>query len=202
MNPIEEFIMELAKQKNTSKIANPYLNDDLADNLRVYLTHMNKTQGKRVLLVGEAPGYKGCKMTGIPFTSGRVFEKIDHPLLKQIRPKLKISQLEAENTASIVWSYLSTRKSVPLFWNSFPFHPHPKGHVNKNRAPNAEEIKLGRDYLKKLYALYQPDRVAGIGHKGVECAKKSFPDEKIVYIRHPSYGGKSDFIWGMNNIIE
>jgi len=24
----------------------------------------------KILIVGEAPGYKGCRITGIPFTSG------------------------------------------------------------------------------------------------------------------------------------
>lgn len=201
MDLIDEFIAELANQKNTATMNNPYLNADIADNLRVYLTQMSKAKGKRMLLVGEAPGYKGCKITGIPFTSGRIFEKVNHPFLKKIGRQLTFNKIESENTATIVWSYLSSKRRVPLFWNSFPFHPHPKDNVNKNRAPSVEEVKLGSHYLKKLHTIYQPDTVAGIGHKGVECAKKSFPNENIIYIRHPSYGGKLDFIDGMNKII-
>ncbi len=201
MSSIEEFIAELTKQKNTSTVTNPYLNQDIADNLRLYLNAMNKMEGKRVLLVGEAPGYKGCKITGIPFTSGKAFERFDHPLLKEIGSRLKLSKIESENTATIVWEYLSRKKDTPLFWNSFPFHPHPNGNENKNRAPTSGEVEIGINYLKKLRLIYKPEVVAGIGEKGVKCAKKAFPNETIVYIRHPSFGGKSEFIDGMDKII-
>jgi hypothetical protein len=83
MSLIEEFITELVRHKNTATVCNPYLNQNIADNLRLYLDAMIKMKGKRVLLVGEAPGYKGCKITGIPFTSGKAFERFDHPLLKE-----------------------------------------------------------------------------------------------------------------------
>mgnify|MGYP003635975488 CR=1 FL=1 len=201
MSSIEEFVTELTKQKNTSTISNPYLNQDIADNLRLYLGAMIKMEGKRVLLVGEAPGYKGCKITGIPFTSGKAFERFDHPLLKEIGSQLKLTKIESENTATIVWEYLSKKNDTPLFWNSFPFHPHPKDNENKNRAPTSGEVELGINHLKRLHSIYKPEVVAGIGGKGVECAKKAFPKENIVYIRHPSFGGKSEFIDGMDKII-
>lgn len=201
MSLIGEFITELVMQKNTATVSNPYLNQNIADNLRLYLNAMVKMEGKRILLVGEAPGYNGCKTTGIPFTSGKAFERFDHPLLKDIGRQIKLSKIESENTATIVWEYLSKKATTPLFWNSFPFHPHPKGNENKNRAPTSEEVEIGIDHLKRLHSLYKPDVVAGIGGKGVECAKKAFSKENIVYIRHPSFGGKSEFIAGMDKII-
>lgn len=201
MSLIEEFITELVMHKNTATVSNPYLDQNIADNLRLYLNAMIKMEGKRILLVGEAPGYKGCKITGIPFTSGKAFERFDHPLLKDIGSQLKLSKIESENTATIVWEYLSKKACTPLFWNSFPFHPHPKGNENKNRAPTSEEVKIGIAHLKRLHSIYKPDVIAGVGGKGVECAKKSFPKDNIVYIRHPSFGGKSEFIAGMDKII-
>lgn len=201
MSSIEEFIIELTKQKNTATVTNPYLSQDVADNLRLYLNAMIKMEGKRILLVGEAPGYKGCKITGIPFTSGKVFERFDHPLLKEIGSQLKLTKIEPENTATIVWEYLSMKNDTPLFWNSFPFHPHPEGNENKNRAPTSEEVEIGITHFKRLHSIYKPDVVAGIGGKGVKCAEKAFPKENILYIRHPSFGGKSEFIEGMDKII-
>lgn len=201
MNSIEEFITELTKQPNSSTVCNPYLNQDVADNLRLYLSAMLQVEGKRVLLVGEASGYKGCKITGIPFTSGKAFEKFNHPLLKTIGSHLKLVKVESENTATIVWEYLSKKSVTPLFWNAFPFHPHPNGNEHKNRAPTGEEIEIGIKHLRKLHSIYRPEVVAGIGSKGVECTKRAFPEKNIVYIRHPSFGGKSEFIDGMDRII-
>ena len=199
MNPIEEFIVELTTHDNTSTVSNPYLNPDIANNLRLYLITMNKRENKRILLVGEAPGYKGCKITGLPFTSGKVFEKFGHPLLKEIGSQLKLSKIESESTSTIVWKYLSEKNNTPLFWNSFPFHP--EGNEDKNRKPNLEEIEMGIKYLKRLHSIFNPEIIAGIERVGVKCAKKAFPEVNISYIRHPANGGKPEFMDGMDKII-
>jgi len=201
MHTISEFIDELKKQKNTPTISNPYLVSGVAENLKAYLESMLNIGGKRILLIGEAPGYKGCKITGIPFTSGKVFEKVEHPVLLEIKDKLILSKIEAENTATIVWNYLATKNSTPLFWNSFPYHPHPEGNENKNRTPTDEEIKYGVKFLHALNVIFKPEIIAGVGNSGVDCAERAFPELKIQYIRHPSFGGKSEFIEGMNEII-
>ena len=201
MHTVTEFIDELKKQPNTSTVSNPYLDSGVAENLQVYLELMTSIDGKRILLVGEAPGYKGCKITGIPFTSGKVFENVKHPVLLSIKGKLKLTKIEAESTATIVWNYLATKNSTPLFWNSFPYHPHPEGNEYKNRAPIDEEIEQGVKFLHALNEIFTPDVIAGIGNAGVDCAGRAFPEMEIKYIRHPSFGGKSEFIDGMNEII-
>ena len=201
MSDIEDFVVDLTKQRNTATVRNPYLEPDAAENLRLYLLAMGKMKGRRILLVGEAPGYKGCGITGIPFSSGRVFDRFDHPLLKEIRGQIKFGRIESENTATIVWEYLCEKNTTPLFWNSFPFHPHAKGNRKSNRAPTAAEVERGIGYLQKLYAMFRPETVGGIGRKGVECAVKAFPRRKIVAIRHPSFGGKAKFIAGMDKIL-
>jgi len=210
MSKIESFLETLQRPKNTSTVTNPYLDDGVVNNLRLYLEymieHMSVHSGRRVLLVGEAPGYKGCRITGIPFSSVKVLMSTDHSLFHAIKPQLSLSddalsEMTSENTATIVWQYLVDKKTIPLFWNSFPFHPHPKGKENKNRVPNSKEIAQGITYLQQLYAIFQPEIVAGVGVKGAECARKAYPELPIKYIRHPSYGGKSEFIEGMNSIL-
>ncbi len=153
------------------------------------------------MLVGEALGFKGGKLTGIPFSSGQVFERFDHPFLKQISNDITLSQIESENTATIVWEYLTKRQITPLCWNAFPFHPHPKGYKHKNRAPNTKEIESGARYLKALQSIFQIDTIIGVGNKGSHCAKKAFPNKEILCVRHPSYGGKSDFIQGLDGFL-
>ena len=201
MRSISEFISELKKQRNTLTVSNPYLEAGVAENLQLYLDLMLKIDGKRILLVGEAPGYKGCKITGIPFTSGKVIENVRHPVLSGIKGNLTLSKIESENTATMVWNYLATKSSTPLFWNSFPYHPHPEGYEHKNRAPTNEEIEFGVKFLHALNIIYKPEVIAGIGYSGVDCAKRAFPDMEINYIRHPSFGGKSEFIEAMNIIL-
>lgn len=200
MQKINSFISKLAAYENTPQTFNPYKNQLLANNLGLYLNSLFETVKNPVLLVGEAPGYKGCKLTGIPFTSGKVFENPKHKLLKFLKTRLILSEIDSENTATIVWEYLTRTKRTPLFWNSFPFHPHPKDNLDKNRAPTKEEITVGAVFLRELYDIFQPVAVAGIGIKGADCACRCFPEMDINMVRHPSFGGKKDFIKGMNKL--
>lgn len=201
MNPINSFVLSLTKKRNTSLISNPYLNPDLANNLKLYLNAVHESQDKPVLLVGEALGFKGGKLTGIPFSSGQIFERFEHPFLQQIAGELRLDTIESENTATIVWEYLTKRQITPLCWNAFPFHPHPKGLKHKNRAPTTKEIASGARYLKKLQSIFQSEIIIGVGNKGAQCAKKAFPDKEVIAVRHPSYGGKADFIDGLDRVL-
>jgi len=209
MNSIDVFVARLRKQTNSDAVQNPYRRKFLADNLSAYLYAMlrswAKQKGRRVLMVGEAPGYKGCMLTGVPFSSGRIYQEIDHPFLLSLKDKLTLKTSEAENTASIVWRYLASQKAsnnqLPLFWNAFPFHPHVVGDTKSNRAPTRSEVDQGEEYLQELEDIFKPTIVVGVGRKGVLAAQGAFPDRNIVAVRHPSYGGKADFIEGMNEVF-
>lgn len=203
MKAIKEFVQDLQQIKSTKLFANPYQDPVLANNLYLYLMAM-KREKPSLLLVGEAPGYKGCKLTGIPFSSGMIYqdhERFHHPFLKKLSKKIEINEIDSENSATMVWEYLSEKDITPIFWNSFPFHPHIKDDENSNRAPTAKEIALGIEYLQRIKKIYKPKIIAGVGGKGSTSARKAFPDEEIISIRHPSFGGKRDFINGMNDII-
>ncbi len=199
MKGIETFLTMLQQQPNSEMVTNPYLQSHCVENLRSYLKLM-KRERPRLLLVGEAPGYKGCGITGIPFSSGKLFEQVDHPFLKKLKNSLLLPKIEAENTASIVWRFLVEQQMTPLFWNAYPFHPHPAGNREKNRAPNRQEIAEGVRYLQAIERLFKPQQIAGIGRAGTACAERAFPEYTISYIRHPSYGGKSDFVVGMRQV--
>jgi len=201
MSPIDKFVSSLSKKRNTSIVSNPYLDPDLAHNLIVYLHAIYQKPTKSVLLVGEALGFKGGKLTGIPFSSGQIFERFEHPFLKEIADQIKLREIESENTATIVWEYLTAKQVTPLCWNAFPFHPHPKGCKNKNRAPSAKEVATGARYLKTLQSIFENETIIGVGNKGAHCARKAFPSKEVFTVRHPSYGGKAEFVQGLDQIL-
>jgi len=201
MADIERFLQRLHNVKNSDRVYNPYRQPHLLNNLRVYLNGVVSAPGERVLLVGEAPGYKGCRITGIPFTSSEQITRSSHPFFLKIRNELQFEKLESENSATIVWEFLQTRTVVPLCWNSFPFHPFKVGKPDSNRAPNREELTLGLGYLQELMDMYKPARIAGIGRKGEAAIRALSPHGEAVYIRHPSHGGKNEFMRGMERLL-
>lgn len=202
MDNLHTFFSALSKRRNTLTVFNPYRDEVLLRNLEIYIEAVMAQRGPRILLVGEAYGFRGGRLTGIPFSSGKLYDEVDHPFLVALKHKIVRSSDErvSENTASIVWQYLQGHSFVPMFWNSFPFHPHPSRIQKKNRAPNVAEIKEGLVYLNMLCDIYQPNIIAGLGRKGADSIQRAFPDREIIYIRHPSYGGKQDFIAGMDNL--
>ncbi len=80
----------------------------------------------RWLLVGEAAGYRGARISGLAFTSERQ--------LTGTGP--------AEASATIVQRALADLGAARevLLWNVVPTHPHHPGEPRSNRRPSAMEI--------------------------------------------------------------
>ena len=194
-------INKLKLRPSTNTVFNPYRNEAVANNLNLYFEYLYSTNQKDVLLIGEAPGYAGCRITGIPFTSGELFSNSKLEIFKKLNQDISLEKIEGEKTASIVWNYLEKKSNLPVFWNSFPFHPFNTDNEKSNRAPTNEEIKEGKIYIQELVEIFKPKIIASIGRKGEKVLKSIYPDKHIKYIRHPSYGGKTDFIRGMDEIL-
>ena len=126
-------------------------------------------EGRRdapLLLVGEAPGYRGARISGIPFTSER----------------LVTGSGPAEATATIVRATLFELglEEQTLCWNVVPTHP---GTPSSNRPPTKAEVAAGARFLARLI---EDRRVVAVGRLAESVTG-------ATYVRHPSHGGATAF---------
>ena len=156
------FVEELGRARIGSTY-NQYRSMRLRERLCVYLA---ARRGAPILLVGEAAGYRGARVSGIPFTSERQ--------LTGAGP--------AEATATIVHRVLSELdlEDDVLLWNVVPTHP---GTATTNRAPTRDEIVAARRFLDELT---RNRRIIGVG----QLASRVLA---APYVRHPSHGGAAEF---------
>ena len=199
MKTINDFIDYIAEVKVSTTANNIYQGDTIATNkrkfnLKNYLSLMKDIK-PTCLLLGEAPGYKGCGVTGIPFTSEEILNEIDFFKKGEFHFINKPNNLEKENSASIFWGELVKYSNLPLIWNIYPFHPFNKGNNKSNRKPNAQELKSGLVILEELLKLFPVTKILAVGR----VSERKIKNLKVqsVYVRHPSYGGKNDFVRGI-----
>ncbi|MDO8591663.1 MAG: uracil-DNA glycosylase [bacterium] len=197
VDKISEFVARLSKQAvDDSVVTNMYSGNDPGNKLRAlnlkhYLNYFVKNP-PYLILVGEAPGYKGCRVSGIPFTSTNLINSSGFFRSIGITDS---EYLQNEATATIIWSYLNRIKKYPLLWNAFPFHPHDEGVKASNRKPNKSELKTGKLYLLEIMRLFPSADVIAVGNVAQEALKSVGVTAKCV--RHPSRGGKQEFIAGL-----
>lgn len=141
------------------------------DRLAAYL---DAHAGASYLLVGEAPGFRGARISGVPFTSERQLTG-DGP---------------AEATATIVHRVLDELDLAEqvLLWNVVPTHP---GTATSNRPPTRREVAAGRVFADELA---RGRRVICVGR----IAQAALGGDAI---RHPSHGGSAAFAAGLRGLM-
>ncbi len=139
----------------------------LRERLHDYLAAREQAE---VVLVGEAAGYRGARVSGIPFTSERQ--------LTGTGP--------AEATATIVHRVLARLEAADdvLLWNVVPTHP---GTASSNRRPRNGEVEAAIPFLHELTRDRHTIAVGRLAEAVLDAP----------YIRHPSHGGAAEFEQGL-----
>lgn len=166
--------------------------------------HMDVTD-PALLLVGEAPGYQGCRISGVPFTSEALLLEGAIPRVGQ--PNARISARDMpwhEPSATIVWGALYANRVAErtLLWNAFPWHPfNPRDGRLSNRTPTSTELSVGLPILEALLASLPPStKIAAVGRKAQGLLAQA-GCANAACLRHPAFGGATEFRNGLHALV-
>ena len=137
------------------------------------LTYLDARRDAPVLLVGEAAGYRGARVTGVPFTSERQLSGTGPGEASATIVRRTLAELELEEHV--------------LCWNVVPTHPHLPARPDTNRRPTRAEVEASRPFLHELA---RGRTVLAVGRLA-ELATGA------PYVRHPSHGGAAEFRAGL-----
>jgi len=160
--------------------------------------HLDNEQAK-LLLIGEASGYQGCRYSGMTFTSERLLlegaiPRIAPPAKRLTQRKLPFS----EPSATIVWGTLQALGLAEqvILWNAFPWHPMKGEEPHSNRTPSQQELSDGLPVLEMLLDHYQGIVIIAVGKKAAHTLT-TLGIKPACEVRHPAMGGANKFREGM-----
>jgi len=172
-------------------------------NLQLYLEEMLERRPK-VLLLGEAPGYRGMTVTGVPFTNTAMLESRSNAFGlfgpgKGYSSPVGTALVAAEPTATVMWQVLAELNFLPLLWSAYPLHPHLPDRPLSNRTPTAAEISAGQPVWSALAELFRVQTVVAVGNVAyrsvLACGRQA------AKVRHPAHGGKAKFRLGLQELL-
>ncbi len=157
------------------------------------------------LWIGRDLGYRGGRRTGFALTDDANLPAHAERWGIFIEKPTK-GEVVAERTAAIIWSMLHKIDVTIFLWNVFPLHPHEANDPFTNRAHNSRERCAGEDLLHQLIILLRPKKFVAIGNDAASTARRLAGDQGVIKIRHPSYGGQTQFMkqikdfYGLNDM--
>src|SRR5436190_17849785 len=154
----------------------------------------------KLVVIGEALGYRGGHFSGIPMTSERMLLRKQRNIVAGIKPRRTSKPSVCPNgfsepTATIVWGALLKIGVLPdefVLWNAFPWHSFdPRRGLLSNRMPNKSEQLSGRPVLRVFLELFPRRQIVALGKIAAEQLEAI--GVKAHCVRHPASGGAKRF---------
>lgn len=153
------------------------------------------TRGVDSMWIARDLGYRGGRRTGLALTDeihlSNQANLFNIPELSRATSGPVIS----ERTANVVWQALQLINRPIFLWNIFPLHPHEPGKPMSNRCHTRSERNACKHILLWLVETLAPRSVISIG-RDAQASLDDFCVESDS-VRHPSYGGQTDFMKGL-----
>src|SRR6476620_2113660 len=185
---------EVDRENDTGRIA-PIIR---RQQLRAYV--QERLGRAKLVVIGEALGYRGGHFSGIPMTSERILLRKQQNIVAGIKPRRTSKPTIcaygfSEPTATIVWGALLKTGVLPdefVLWNAFPWHSFdPRRGLLSNRMPNKSEQLSGRPALKAFLELFACVQVVALGK--IAAAQLEQLGFNAHCVRHPASGGAKLF---------
>lgn len=165
-------------------------------NLEAYLERVGSP---RLVLLGEALGFRGGRFSGIAFTSERQLAGPDGPGSRRLpwagspfRATSRNPALWLEPSGSVVWDALGGEARGALLWNTFPWHPYGAKGPLSNRTPERALVTANLHVLERLLAEIGPAaRLLAVGRTAQ--AALALLGVEAPALRHPAHGGAAVF---------
>lgn len=165
--------------------------------LRSYLDAV-ESAGADTIWMGRDLGYRGGRRTGLALTDEQHLSVLASLYPGAQPSKATLGPIVAERTAAEIWGVLRQIEVPPLLWNVFPFHPHEPGDPFTNRKFTAKELGVVDQLNAALVRWLGITKIIAIGQDAAAYSEKF--GAPVVCVRHPSYGGTTEFREGMRRL--
>lgn len=197
-----EFVSTL-KELKFENVFNPYVDrcvvhdlDDAPSRRATALLNLLEAAAATevdALWIGRDLGHRGGRRTGLALTDD-VHLNTHGTRWNVSIERATTGSMVAERTAAIIWSMLALVPTTVFLWNVFPLHPHEPDDPFTNRLHSPHERAIGEALLAELIAMLKPRLLVAIGNNAAKAANRLARITEVVQVRHPSYGGQSDFV--------
>ena len=122
------------------------------------------------ILCGEAPGYLGCRLSGIAFTSESLLLDGEIPRISPMSHRLRKALYE-----------LGIEERT-ILWNALQMHPHRPGKEQSNRTPTSAEIEVGKPAYGCSLTHFLQRKLLPSAKRRKDCSTRwaSFPQRPCV----------------------
>jgi hypothetical protein len=186
---LRRFFTMLAEVPEPSDAEYLYGDDELGRlRIRNLVRYFAAVGAPKVLLLAEAPGWRGMSVTGVPFVSAREVLAGAYGGLEL--PERPAAPWEA-SSAVVAGVFANWQGPLPLTWPIYPHHPFVAGDPHTNRTPRPAEVRQGTPVALELARAFGIETIVAVGRKAQGALEAEGIDAPAV--RHPAQGGARQF---------